>query len=42
MKMPIVHQIFRVFKIALLLAATLQSACASGGNYLEPQEEKLG
>jgi hypothetical protein len=42
MKMPIVYQIVRGFRIALLLAATLHSTYASGSNYLGPQEEKLG
>jgi hypothetical protein len=42
MKMRKVHQIAPGFRIALLLAVTLQPTCASDGNYLKPQEEKLG
>lgn len=39
MKIRGIHQIAGGFRVALLLVLP---ACASGGNYLEPQEKKLG
>lgn len=42
MKLSKFQQIARGLRITLFLAGTLQSACASAGNYLQPQEEKLG
>jgi len=43
MKMSKAHQIVQGFNFVLLLSVvSLQSACANGGNYMGPEEKRLG
>ena len=42
MKSQKARQITRVLMITLLLAVTMPLACSGNGNYLEPQEKRIG